>query len=115
MNSYEAGDGRWFWLIGLEADRHFPGLLAASSARIWPTTSASPAPRPARPTTRPFIAELDEIFAAQPLEHWAERFDAHDVWWAPAQSMAEVVEDPQLRAVGAFIEIENPGASPSRR
>ena len=21
MNSYRAGDGKWFWLIGLEADR----------------------------------------------------------------------------------------------
>jgi len=26
MNSYRAGDGRWFFLIGLEADRHFPGV-----------------------------------------------------------------------------------------
>ena len=46
------------------------------------------------------------------LDHWAERFDAHDVWWAPAQSMPEVVEDPQMHAVGAFIEIENPGGDP---
>ena len=29
MNSYRAADGRWFYLIGLEAVRHFPGLARA--------------------------------------------------------------------------------------
>ncbi len=27
------------------------------------------------------------------------------MWWAPAQSLAEVVEDEQLKAAGGFIEI----------
>ena len=26
-NSYQAGDGRWFWLLGVEADRLWPKLL----------------------------------------------------------------------------------------
>ena len=29
VNCYRAADDRWFWLIGLEADRHLPGVLAA--------------------------------------------------------------------------------------
>ena len=112
VNSYEAGDGRWFWLIGLEADRHFPGLLAAIERPDLADDERFASAKARKANNQAFIAELDEIFAAQPLEHWAERFDAHDVWWAPAQSMAEVVEDPQLHAVGAFIEIENPAGDP---
>ena len=33
-------------------------------------------------------------------------FDEHDVWWAPVQTPAEVVEDPQARASGAWVEID---------
>ena len=28
-NCYQAGDGRWFWLLGVEADRLWPKLCAA--------------------------------------------------------------------------------------
>ena len=28
------------------------------------------------------------------------------MWWAPAQTPAEVVEDPQLMANGGFVEID---------
>src|SRR5207302_4257265 len=29
MNPYRAGDGRWFFITGLEAERHLPGLIRA--------------------------------------------------------------------------------------
>ncbi len=58
------------------------------------------------------IAILDEIMAQHPLDVWADRFDREGVWWAPAQTPAEVVDDPQLLANDGIAEIEggNPGA-----
>ncbi len=53
-----------------------------------------------------FIALLDGIIAERPLAEWAERFDREGVWWAPAQTPAEVVEDPQLMANDGFVEVE---------
>ena len=47
---------------------------------------------------------LDEIFAGAPLSHWAEVFAREDVWWAPVLTTAQVLEDPQAEAAGAFIE-----------
>ena len=52
------------------------------------------------------IALLDEIIAERPLAEWAERFDAEGVWWAPVQTPAQVVEDPQLLANDGFVEVE---------
>ena len=52
------------------------------------------------------IALLDEVIAQRPLAEWAERFDAEGVWWALAQSPAEVVEDPQLVANDGFVTVE---------
>ncbi|MFN0092050.1 MAG: CaiB/BaiF CoA transferase family protein [Acidimicrobiales bacterium] len=114
VSCYKAGDDRWFWLIALEADRHFPGLLKAIDR---PDLAEDPrfADAKARKTnSREFVAELDEAFAAQPMSYWAARFDEFDVWWAPANTMAEVLEDPQIQASGGFVEIENPAGEPYR-
>ena len=37
------------------------------------------------------------MFATRPLSEWAERFDQHDVWWAPVQSIVDVIADPQAQ------------------
>ncbi len=105
MNSYRAGDGRWFWLIGLEADRHFPGLTRAIGRETLTEDARFSDARARRHNRAALIELLDEAFHAHPLSVWATRFDAEDVWWAPVQSPAEVVADPQARAAGAFVEV----------
>jgi len=104
MNSYRAGDGKWFWLIGLEADRHFPGLARAIEREELTRDPRFCEARARRHNRVAFIALLDEVFASRPLAAWAARFDREDVWWAPVQSPAEVVADPQARAAGAIAE-----------
>ena len=56
---------------------------------------------------------FDEAFKSQPLSYWEERFAVHDVWWAPAQTMAEVLEDPQIHAAGAFVQVDDGDGRPS--
>ena len=46
---------------------------------------------------------LDAAFAAQPMSYWAKRFDQCDVWWAPVQKPADLMDDPQAHAAGAWI------------
>jgi crotonobetainyl-CoA:carnitine CoA-transferase CaiB-like acyl-CoA transferase len=57
---------------------------------------------------------FDDAFKSQPMSYWKERFAAHDVWYAPAQTMAEVLDDPQMHAAGAFVQVTNPGGEPYR-
>jgi crotonobetainyl-CoA:carnitine CoA-transferase CaiB-like acyl-CoA transferase len=40
------------------------------------------------------------------MEHWIKAFDAHDVFYAPVETPAEVVDDPQARATGAWVTVE---------
>ncbi len=35
MNNYTAGDGRRFWLVGLQGDRHWPALCGAVQRLGW--------------------------------------------------------------------------------
>src|SRR5829696_8001798 len=106
MNPYRAADDRWFFFTGLEAARHIPAVCRALGR---PDLLDDPRFADAKAIRRhrtEVIAVLDEIVAERPLAEWAERFEAEGVWWAPAQTPAEVVHDPQLVANDGFVELE---------
>ena len=105
MNCYRAGDGRAFWLLGLEADRHFPGLLAAIERPELAEVENFKNARARSVNAADFTAVLDAHFMTQSYAYWTERFDAHDVWWAPLNSIAEAVVDEQVLASGALVEM----------
>lgn len=102
MSSFRTGDNRWFWLIGLEADRHWPKLCRAVDRTDWleDPRLANVASR-AKHATELYDA-LDEIFAGGSLDEWGARLDEQDVWWAPVQTTEDVTADPQAHAAGAF-------------
>lgn len=103
--NYRARDGRSFWLLGLEADRHWPGLLAAIGRTDLADDARFVSARDRAGHTEELIAILDEHFAARDYDHWVSRFDEHDVWWAPVNSISDVVADPQAIASGAFVDM----------
>jgi crotonobetainyl-CoA:carnitine CoA-transferase CaiB-like acyl-CoA transferase len=105
VNCYQAEDGAWFWLIGLEADRHFPALARAIERPELCDDARFKTARDRRHNRRELIVILDAAFARRSRSEWADRFDREDVWWAPVQTAAEVVRDPQAAAAGAFVDV----------
>lgn len=106
MNPYRAADGRWFFFTGLEASRHIDAVCRALGR---PDLAGDPRFADASSIRRnrtEIIAVLDEIIAGRPLSEWAERFEREGVWWAPAQTPAEVVADPQLLANDGLVDID---------
>ncbi|MFC3443435.1 CaiB/BaiF CoA transferase family protein [Sphingobium rhizovicinum] len=72
----------------------------------------------------PFFAELDEerdgwtqrdaIFArvkahliGQSTAHWLETFRAADIWCGPVYGYADLIDDPQIRHNGTFVEYDH--------
>jgi crotonobetainyl-CoA:carnitine CoA-transferase CaiB-like acyl-CoA transferase len=114
-NSYRTADGRWFFLVGVQAKRQAAAVLAAIDRVDLVDDERFASARAIAANRSEIIALLDVAFAAQPLAHWAERFDAHDVVWAPIQTPADVVADRQAVAAGAWIEVDaGPDAPPVR-
>ena len=105
MNCYRCADGRAFWLLGLEADRHFPGLLKAIGREELASVENFKNARARSINAGEFTAVLDEHFATQDYAHWTSKFDENDVWWAPLNSIADAVADPQVIASGAFVDM----------
>jgi crotonobetainyl-CoA:carnitine CoA-transferase CaiB-like acyl-CoA transferase len=105
VSSFKAGDGAWVWLLGVEADRHWPRLcegLDRADLKDDPRFANASA---RRENAREMMRVLDEQFAKRPLPEWLERFDAVDLWWAPVNTPADVVRDPQALAVGAIVDV----------
>lgn len=115
VNCYKAGDGQWFWLLGLEADRHWPKLL-----RIVEHEELEHDPRFETSSGRAknaaeLIKILDAEFAKRGREEWGERFNAEDLWWSPVQTLEEITADPQAAANGVFVDYTLPGGAGSAR
>jgi crotonobetainyl-CoA:carnitine CoA-transferase CaiB-like acyl-CoA transferase len=106
MNNYAAGDGRRFWIVGLQGDRHWPALCRAVGHADWLDDArfATGRDRAANATT--LIAELDAVFATKPLDEWAELFAAEpDFFWSPINSIEDVLADEQFHAAGGVVYV----------
>ena len=113
MNNYTAGDGRRFWLVGLQGDRHWPALCAAVGRPEWLVDERYATARARAVNAAGLVAELDAVFAAKPLDEWAEAFGAQpELFWSPINSMEDVVADEQFHAGGGVVYVPTPdGAS----
>jgi crotonobetainyl-CoA:carnitine CoA-transferase CaiB-like acyl-CoA transferase len=106
MNNYVAGDGRRFWVVGLDGERHWPPLARAVGHPEWLEGHEYSTPRGRLQHAAELIATLDEIFATRDLEEWAAVFDADpDFFWAPVNSLEDLMADPQFHASGALVEV----------
>lgn len=104
-NSYRSADDRWFFLVGVEARRHLPAVLAAIGRTDLATDPRFDGARAISRHREILIPILDAAFAAQSMSHWAETFDRCGVWWAPVQTPADLIDDPQAHATGAWIQV----------
>ncbi|WP_423460554.1 CaiB/BaiF CoA transferase family protein [Ottowia sp. VDI28] len=105
-NSYRSGDGRWFYLVGVEARRHLPSVLRAIGREDLVNDERFKDARGIGTHAAELIGLFDAAFNSQPMAYWAERMDQHEVWWAPVQTPEEVMDDAQAQAIGAWVEIE---------
>jgi len=106
MNSYQDSEGKWFWLVGLEGARHWPALARAAGHPEWLDDPRFKEDADRALNAPELIAMLDAIFASRTRQEWGEIFDAEEnLWWAPVQTMQEVLQDPQAHAAGGFVEV----------
>ena len=115
MNPYLTADGRWFFFTGLETARHLPAVCRALDRPDLLEDPRFADARSVRKHRTEVIAVLDEILATKTFDEWAERFEAEGVWWAPAQTPAQVVEDPQFLANDGLVEIAEGAGGPAQR
>ncbi|MGB0111661.1 MAG: CoA transferase [Ilumatobacteraceae bacterium] len=97
MNSYRTSDERILWLICLEADRHWPKVITALGHPELADDQRFSTPAGRLSNHLDLVAVFDGIFATRPLDEWGPILDEHDVWWAPVQTLPDVIADQQAQ------------------
>jgi crotonobetainyl-CoA:carnitine CoA-transferase CaiB-like acyl-CoA transferase len=106
MNNYAAADGRRFWIVGLQAGRHWPPLCRAVGRPDWLADPRFENAHARAVNAVELIAELDEIFATRTLDEWAKIFAGEpDFFWSPINSLEDVVADEQFHAAGGIVTV----------
>ena len=108
LNVYQAADGTWFVLI-VEPQR----LEAVAKAIGRPDLLTDPRfsdPAKLMANMPQLTAILDEVFSAQPMQHWNEVFSGLRVTFGAVRGPQEVIEDPQVQANDIVVPLEGAGA-----
>ncbi|MGB2694850.1 MAG: CoA transferase [Dehalococcoidia bacterium] len=113
INCFQAGPstgsgetGRWFWLLLLQADRHWADLLRALGREDLQEDERFADITIRREHAPELVAELDGVFATKSLDEWGEILDRENVWWAPVNNVNDVVNDPISKEAGVFPEVQ---------
>ncbi|AGP66501.1 MULTISPECIES: CaiB/BaiF CoA transferase family protein [Mycobacterium] len=112
MNNYAASDGRRFWIVGLEPERHWPALCRAVGRPEWREDPRFADARSRAANSAALIVALDEIFATRPLDEWAQVFAGEpDFFWSPVNALEDVVADEQFHAAGGIVDVPDGDAA----
>ena len=103
-NFYRSADGRWVCMMPKDNRTDWPKIAKAAGRADLIDDPRFKSDRLRRENTPELITLLDEAFALLPYEEMARRFTEADLVWAPVQSPAQLVDDPQAQAAGCFVE-----------
>ena len=107
-NHYPTRDGRWLFLVMIEADRYWAELCRAiGRAGLAQEERFANAVERHRHSAE-LVKILDGIFGAKSLAEWTEILSRHRLIWAPVLTLAEAAEDPPAQAFGSFPQVEHP-------
>ena len=113
-NHYRCGDDQWLALAMLQPDRYWadfcriierPELVADPRFDTMATRSAN---------AEACVALLDEVFASRPRAEWLQRIkdDGADLIYTIVNSVADLPDDPQVRANNYITEVDHPQHGP---
>ncbi|MBL4868619.1 MAG: CoA transferase, partial [Pseudomonadales bacterium] len=104
-NYFQAGDGNWFCYLSRQIPSDWEDLANAIGLEEYATDERFTSKLGRRKNSEAIVALLDETFAQKSMQEWGEILDAADLVWAPVLTPAEVVDDAQAEAAGAFVDV----------
>ncbi|MGC2445499.1 CoA transferase, partial [Candidatus Binatus sp.] len=102
-------DAKVFLLVQLDPDHEFPRLCKMFDAPEMATDPMFATDAARTEHAAELSAILQSQFESKDLSEWRSMFRQYDIKWAPLPLLEEVVNDPQMRAAGAFVQLDYPG------
>jgi crotonobetainyl-CoA:carnitine CoA-transferase CaiB-like acyl-CoA transferase len=103
-NRFGCADGRWV-VLNMPELHWWPRFCEAMGRSDLLADERFATPKGRYDHMPELIDTLDETFATRTAAEWGKLFDDAGLIWGPAQTLADVVNDPQAEAEGLFPEI----------
>lgn len=107
--AYLTRDGKPFMLVQIDPDNEFPRLCTALGLGELATDDMFATNAGRAKYAAELYGILQSQFESRELAELRAMFKRYDIKWAPMPKLDDVIEDPQMRASGAFIKMEYPG------
>lgn len=104
-NFFKTSDGYWLCILPRHSGDDWPLIARTVGREDLVEDERFTKPKSRKINASALIDALDDAFSKQTLDEWAKRLDEGDVIWAPVQTPAQVVKDPQAIAAGAFVDV----------
>ena len=108
IDCYKAGDGRWFWLLLLQADRHWGDLCRAIGREDLMADERFKNIEVRRINAPALVEELDNVFATKTDGGVGGGVRGERRLVGAGELDNEVVKDPMVQAAGAFVDVPGP-------
>jgi len=79
INCYRCSDGEWFWMLGLEGERHWPDVIRALDRSQWAEDPRFAGIEDRLANAATLVDEMDVVIATKTRAEWGEIFDAENV------------------------------------
>jgi crotonobetainyl-CoA:carnitine CoA-transferase CaiB-like acyl-CoA transferase len=107
-SSYRCADARWIYFVMIQSDRYWPDFCLALGKPDWLNDPRFKDSTARAQNCAALTGEIDRAIAARSCDDWAPIFNRHNLIWAPMRTDAEVLDDPQAEAIGAFAAVDHP-------
>jgi crotonobetainyl-CoA:carnitine CoA-transferase CaiB-like acyl-CoA transferase len=107
-SSYRCADARWIYFVMIQSDRFWSDFCHALGKEKWVDDPRFKDSSARAEDCAALTDEIDRVVATRTSNEWAPIFDRHNLIWAPVRTDAEVLDDPQAEAIGAFANVDHP-------
>jgi len=107
-NYYPTADGRWLFLVMVESQRYWPNVCRALELGELEHDERFADVVARYRNSRALVERLDAVFGARTLPEWEVELRRHALIWAPVRRMHELIDDPQVAAMGYWSTVDHP-------
>ena len=108
ITPYATSDGHQIWLLMMQGDRFWPQFCRAVERPDWENDARFRSLVDRAENAGALAEAIDAVMLQRTRDEWGAIFDREGVWWAPVQTMAEVLADPVMAEAGAWREQPGP-------
>ena len=106
-NRYPCADGGWI-IVNMPEPHWWPRFCAAIGEEAMGADPDYDTAKKRFDRMPEIVDRIDAAMSARTAEEWGRIFDEAGLIWGPVQTAADVVDDPQARAMGMFVELDHP-------